>query len=362
MKPRLTALLLLVSLPFAAGCRTYYSQYHVGSDDYVLATRDFENGRKETYKLEARGTSSLRVMTEFDRERPFLGLQLAELDKGQAERRGVKPYSGLLVTGVYPKSSAAEGGVLAGDVLLSLDGIETVYQNQVPGVEAKLKEGQVVTAKLVRGQDHLDLPLPVKLLKERVSDQEVIPLDVPTVSARSYAGVTLRGIPAVWCEKIFQTKREAVVVASVEVGSPAWIAGLRGGDVIDTIDGAPVPTVQELHNRIADRGPEGDTMKFGVRRGPGQSHEGAVELEDYSGESKAWVPLVFWMECGSYEDRWSFGPFGLLMSNRNHYVADGSTRKTQTRNVFKAVLGLLRVETTPDETEVRLLWFITFET
>ena len=92
-----------IALSFAAftllaGCRTHYSQYYLGSDDYVLASRDGPGDRKESYRLEVRGDNcSLRVATEYERERPFLGLKLTELDKGQAERRGVTcPQSPML--------------------------------------------------------------------------------------------------------------------------------------------------------------------------------------------------------------------------------------------------------------------------
>jgi hypothetical protein len=360
MKPLLLVVVFL--LPFLAGCRSYTSTYHVGTRPYTLANRDLPDGSKETFQLESYGKGSLRMVRESDRERPFLGLQVKELDKGAAERRGVKPYTGLLVSGTYPKSSAAEAGLLAGDVLLSLDGRETVYLPQLATIESGLRDGQSTTAKILRGQDEVDLPLTAKLLKERVTDQQSIAFDEPQPNHRPYAGLTLRGIPAVWCERIFGQKREAVVVTDVEVGSPAWLAGLRGGDVIDTVDGAPVPPVQELSSRIAEAGPTGATMQFGVRRGPGPTYDGTVELADYSGETKAWVPLVFWLENGTYEDRWSIGPFGLLMSNRNTYVANNETRKVETRNIFSAVLGLFRVETSPTETEIRLLWIISFET
>ncbi len=355
------AVLLLVAsvLP---GCRTYVGQYYVGSDDYVLASRDGADGRKDTYRLQVLGEGSLRVSSEYDRERPFLGFQLHELDKGRAERRGVKPYSGLLVFGTYPDSSAQQGGVLAGDVLLSLDGRETVYLPQVAEIERRLSAGQTVTAKVLRGQEPMDLQLATRSLKERVTDEQQIPLEAAHESHRPYAGVTLRGIPAVWCEKIFGQPRNAIAVTNVEVGSPAWLAGIRGGDVIDAVDGAPCPPVAELTRRIAELGPAEQSMAWTVRRGPGTSHQGAVELDDYSGESNAWVPLIFRVENGTYEDYWSIGPFGLVMSNRNHYVADTSTRRVETRNVFSALLGLFRVESAPDETEVRLLWIIRFDT
>ena len=48
--------------------------------------------------------------------------------------------------------------------------------------------------------------------------------------------------------------------------------------------------------------------------------------------------------------------------NRNLAALTHSTRRVQTRNVFSAVLGLFRLESKPDETSVRLLWIIHFDT
>lgn len=357
---RTIALLTLLLAGPASGCRTWTSQQFVGAREYDLTTRTAPDGARETFRLEAGG--GLLVSTEQERQRPFLGFKVAELDKARAERRGVRPYSGLLVTGVYPGSAAAQGGVLDNDVLLAIDGNEIVYANQLAAAEAPLRDGQAVTAAVLRGQERVELPLIVQLLHERVTDRESIPLDAPPDSSRPFAGVTLRGIPAVWCERIFGAPRNAVVVTGVEVGSPAWVAGVRGGDVIDTVDGEPVPPVEELSRRIASLGEAGQTMRWGVRRGEGERYDAEIALADYSGEAHVGIPLIFHYTNGTYEDRWGVGPFGLVMSNRNHYVADTSTRRVETRNVFSALLGLFRVETGPRETEVRLLWIIRFDT
>jgi len=353
---------LLLSL---AGCVTYSTSYDIGSDDYVLATRDGPGGSKEIYQLVMRsagGDASLRVMSEYERERPFLGFQLVELDKRHAEKRGLKPYTGLLVTGAYPKSSAEQAAILAGDVLLSLHGKETVYLTQVAEVEATLTDRQNIQARLMRGQTEMEVTMTVHLLKERITDSQDVVLEAPGGSHKPYAGVNLRGIPPVWCEKMYGERRNAIVVTTVTVGSPAWLAGIRGGDVIDSVDGAPAPTVQALLKLIRERGEQGESVRWYVTRGAAEPFEATVALSDYSGETKVWVPLVFWLDNDTASDKWTVGPFGLVMSNKNHYLPDTSTRTVQTRNVFSALLGLIRVETRPDDTEVRLLWFIRFDT
>lgn len=363
MRPRPIVWSWLCCLALLPACRTYYSAYSVGADETTLAEHE-RDGRRETFQLvglNGVGRASLRVITEQDRERPYLGLKLGELDKADAERRGVKPYTGLLVHEVVPDSAAAAAGVLAGDVLLAMDGVETVYVEQFQRLQAGLAVERPVATRLLRGQTPIDASIVVRTVRERVRDCEDVPLDPPTASERPYAGAELRGIPASWCERIFGTRRQAVVITSVEVGSPAWLAGVRTGDVIDEVDGQPVPTAAELSRSIAAAGERGASTTWRLRTGKDTHHDATLDLHDYSGEGHFTIPLLFDLENGVYEDRWSVG-LGLLLHNRNHYVAESRSREPQTRNVFHALLGLLRVETSPDETEVRLLWLIRFDT
>lgn len=344
-------------------CRTYHSAYSVGADETTLVERD-RDGRHETFQLVGMngvGRASLRVIVERDRQRPYLGMKVGELDKGSADRRGVKPFTGLLVHEVVPGSAAADAGVLAGDVLLAADGVETVYVEQYQRLQAGLAADRSVSLRLLRGQTPIDAAIVVRTVRERVRDSDDVPLDPPTASERRYAGAELRGIPASWCERIFEVQRQAVVVTSVEVGSPAWLAGVRTGDVIDEVDGQPVPTAAELSRRIGEVGERGASMTWRLRTGPDTHHDATLALHDYSGEGHFTIPLLFDLENGVYEDRWSVG-LGLLLHNRNHYVAESRSRQPQTRNVFQALLGLLRIETSPEETSVRLLWLIRFDT
>ena len=354
---------LLVALGLPSGCTTYENYVpSLGAGDYVLATRKDAAGGRATYSLDllaASGEARLRVETERQSDSADLGLGVKELDRARADNRGVQPFSGLLVTTLRVNSCGAKAGIQEGDVLLSLDGADTVYDQQLAQLEAAMKPGQLVKAKVLRGQREMELTITAEVQQSPQRGEEIVPLDAATIQHRPYTGVRLRGIPADWCERIWGTPRNAVVVTQVEAGSPAWVAGVRSGDVIETIDGAPVPNVEGVTRLIAELGPENATMEWRVRRGD-EIHDATIELADYSGEANIWIPLVFHSENGSYEDRWSVGPFGLLVSNRNTYVADTATREPKTTNVFSAVLGLIRVDTSPGDTAVRLLWFFHF--
>ncbi len=358
---RFLASRLLLILPFATACTFYDRESYVGRDRLEIARVQRDDGTTESYLLEVGQTTSdaaLTVKTERDRERAFLGLQVVELDRASAEPRGVAPYRGLLVTGNYPRSAAVEAGVLPGDVLLAVGTEAVVYREQLPKVEAALRPEQPVTLKLLRGQQERELTIVPKALRDRVVDAEPIALEA-TVGRRPFAGVVLRGIPRVWCERMYGEERNAVVIAGVDVGSPAWIAGFRAGDVIDRVDQQPVGTVDELGQSLYQRGTQGGAMTLAVRRGQSESFAATIALDDYTATRQVWFPLLFRIEDGAREDEWTVGPLGLVMSNTNTYVSDPAGRKAETRDVFDAVLGLVHVDSSPRHKRLRLLWFIT---
>ncbi|MBL8749375.1 MAG: PDZ domain-containing protein [Planctomycetes bacterium] len=355
----LTILLLLPA------CVTYEeADEPIGGVDYELVSRTAANGDRETVALDfsaATGDCRLRVESESGRDRPSLGLRVIELDHGRAQNRGVQPFSGLLVSLVAPDSGAARAGVEAGDVLLAVGAKETVYGKQLAQIEEGLGRDQVVTVRVLRGQTERELQVTVDVRRERERHEEFVPLESGVQPQRPYAGVHLRGVPTEWCRRIWGDGRNAVVVTAVVAGSPAWIAGFRAGDVIEAVDGGPVPPVADLTRLVAQRGERGEPIDWRVRR-RGEAYEATLEPYDYSGESNVWIPFVFRLRNGVRKDVWTVGPLGLVVANRNEYLADTSTRATRTRNVFHALLGLIRVETTPDETDVRLLWLIHFDT
>lgn len=354
-----TLLLSSLLLPMAAGCTfhsTETSRQFVGSRSYEVARVADSDGASEVFKLVS--GDNLQVVTESSRQRPYLGVGCVELTKERAEERGVKPYSGLLVTSTAADSGARRAGIRQHDVLMALDGEAVVYEEQLVEAVAALRDGQQVQARLLRGDQVIEVPATVGLVTRQERDVEVVPLIAPTPAQRPYAGVTLRGVPADVAERMLGRPGGAAVVSQVEVGSPAWLAGVRGGDILEQVDGEAVPPVEELMQQVVLKGSAGETMTWKVRREAGQTYEAEVALSDYSGSSGVHVPLVLKANSGVYEDNWSLG-MGLLMSNRNNYVVDQESREVETRNRFSMLLGLLKVDSMPEETKVRLLWFIT---
>jgi serine protease Do len=78
-----------------------------------------------------------------------LGLMLRDLSQDVAARLGYEPYSGVLVTGVVPRSTAAEAGLSAGDLVTEVNRRRV---SDVAGVRAALDKGGAGTTVLLRVQ------------------------------------------------------------------------------------------------------------------------------------------------------------------------------------------------------------------
>jgi serine protease Do len=82
---------------------------------------------------------------------------------------------------------------------------------------------------------------------------------------RSWLGVSVQPVTQAMADYYKLDKPQGVVVSGVNAGTPAEKAGLKEGDVILSVDGAPVASVAQLRNRISLL-PVGHEAKLNVQR------------------------------------------------------------------------------------------------
>lgn len=75
---------------------------------------------------------------------------------------------------------------------------------------------------------------------------------------RGFIGVSLQGIDEVLARALGLESTGGAIVAGVEPGAPAAVAGIREGDVILSIDGQPVDDPREISRTVADIAPGSD--------------------------------------------------------------------------------------------------------
>src|SRR5213593_1086151 len=103
---------------------------------------------------------------------------------------------------------------------------------------------------------------------------------------RGWLGIVIQDVTDQLAGSFGVKEREGVLVAEVMKGGPAETAGLRAGDVVVELSGAPIKEVPDLQRRIASIKP-GQTMKLTVIR-----DKKPVAVTVKIGEMPADEPLV----------------------------------------------------------------------
>jgi membrane-associated protease RseP (regulator of RpoE activity) len=173
----------------------------------------------------------------------------------------VQPSQGLRVASVESDGPAAKAGIQVGDSIQSVDGQVVRTPEQLRNaVEAK-KPGTQVTLTYIRADQ--ELRATVKLAEEPANAQiEVTPTPNAQVGplqrggagqnglGRGQLGVQVQNITAQLKQQYNLSKDSGVVITQVESGSAADRAGLKAGDVIESVNGSDVSTVADATRAI----------------------------------------------------------------------------------------------------------------
>jgi S1-C subfamily serine protease len=95
---------------------------------------------------------------------------------------------------------------------------------------------------------------------------------------RSQLGVTVQPVTSDLAESLGLKETQGVIVSSVSPGSAAERAGVKRGDVIQTLNGKPVHDINTLRNRVAEAGP-GSTADLVILR-DGSEKKLSVKLDE----------------------------------------------------------------------------------
>ncbi|MBR6399794.1 MAG: trypsin-like peptidase domain-containing protein [Firmicutes bacterium] len=82
-------------------------------------------------------------------------------------------------------------------------------------------------------------------------------------------------------KKMYSIETDGVLVQSIEMGSPAEKAGIQRTDIITSIDGVNVATIEQLQAEIKKHS-SGDTITLGIVRDGYRQTEVKVTLENYN--------------------------------------------------------------------------------
>lgn len=176
--------------------------------------------------------------------RGFLGIALQPLSEDLAKAFKIENNAGALVAEVTTKSPAEKAGILAGDVVVEVNGKKVEGPRELQMMVAAIAPGTKVPVKVVR--DGQEKTVTVELA-ERPSNK-VASNDQPEKPAEPDVldGVTVGDINGETRKKFdLPESTKGVVITEVDPESPSADAGLKPGDVIHEINREPVTSAKQ---------------------------------------------------------------------------------------------------------------------
>ncbi|MBS1106555.1 MAG: degP, partial [Deltaproteobacteria bacterium] len=178
-------------------------------------------------------------------ERGWLGVTIQPFDRELAAYFHVPDETGVVVSGVTPRSPAADAGIQPGDVLTDFAGaaIEAEKEEDLGNfqrVVARVAPGESASIALLRGGARKKVR--VTLAEAPRTEAEELESDV---------GFHAQEITETIVRQNRLATRRGAYVSFVASGSPAAEAGLEPGDVIRRVEGRNVENLGELRQALA---------------------------------------------------------------------------------------------------------------
>ena len=193
-------------------------------------------------------------------QRGRLGVTIQSIDQSLADSFGLKKPVGALVNGVDKDGPAAKAGLVAGDVILAINGREIANSAELPVIVAGMASGEVAKLAVWRNgsERHIDV---------RVGSFEEPKLAAANEgeTAKSRLGIAVRPLSP---REQRETESDGGLLVQ-DVAGAAAKAGIRPGDIILSVNGQPVKSVEQLRSLVAKSGKRvavlverGDTRLF----------------------------------------------------------------------------------------------------
>ena len=214
--------------------------------------------------------------------RGWLGVRIQDVTDDVAEALGLASAKGALVSDV-PEGPAMEGGMQAGDVIVSFDGREVEDTRGLVRQVGNTEVGKAV--RVVVNRDGETQTLLVTL--GRREEAETIPASQPgpeeeeAPMSMEVMGLTLSPLTAEIREQLeLPDTAKGLAVMDVDETTEAFEKGLRAGDLITEAGQAQVLSISDLEERIAEAKEAGRKSILLLVRRAGDPRFVALSIED----------------------------------------------------------------------------------
>lgn len=174
-----------------------------------------------------------------------LGVTIQEVNQALADSFGLKTPHGALVSAVEKGSPAERAGLEPGDVIVALNGRAINHSSDLPARVADLKPGTPAQVDIIRKGEKKSVTVKVGEMKpDQVASND------QSAAQQGRLGLAVRPLTR-------GEKKQAGVTGGLlveAVSGPAARAGIEAGDVVLSLNGVAVNSVEQLRGLVAKAG------------------------------------------------------------------------------------------------------------
>jgi serine protease Do len=191
--------------------------------------------------------------------RGFIGVRPAAMSPEIAKQLGLPTdLKGALVETVTKGMPADKAGIRAMDVIVEIDGNAIKSDSAMRRAIGETKPGTTVNVKIYRDGKTIDVPVTVAVLDEKA----IAANERQSNQNMQRLGFSVDAVPAKIAKDLQLEAGEGVIVT--EIARRGRIPGLKVGDVILSVNGTAISSVEDFADAIGELQP-GDALSLVVR-------------------------------------------------------------------------------------------------
>jgi serine protease Do len=180
--------------------------------------------------------------------RGWLGVTIQPVSEDMAKSLKMKDTKGALVSDVSAGGPAEKAGLKPGDVVLAADDRALQDNGDLSRYISTRAPGTTVRLKIIRDAAEKTIPVTLGTFPDEGQEGE----DSPRGGGRAQLGMTLRNLTPELAQRLELPRgTKGALVMDVEAGEAAESAGLQQGDVIVSVNGVNVDSVEAFEAEIA---------------------------------------------------------------------------------------------------------------
>jgi serine protease Do len=195
--------------------------------------------------------------------RGYIGVSIQAITPELAKAMNLKEAKGALVSDVVPGSPADKGGIKQGDVIIAFNQKNIDGPRDLSSGVAQTPVGQEAKVAILREGREKQLTLKI----EKFGSEEA-KVEKSASSDQGKWGLGLEDLNPQMKGLVKPKSSQGVLVANVQPGSPADLAGVRPGDILLSVNRQPVHSAKQAVELIS-KAKDNDSLLLLLRRSEG---------------------------------------------------------------------------------------------